>query len=328
MTALPETLTSMISQPLLNSTDPDLARPLTRREAIVAGTELGSTALGAIALGSIPFALAALAREASAQAPVTVRGVLEFAYVLENLEAEFYKAVLGESATAAQNTAFATVRAQLVTDEALTATLHQILKHEVAHVAFLKAAITALGGTPVTYTGAEFDFTGGNGTGTGPFSSAKTDPSFLLALAQLFEDTGMRAYKGQVENLMSDKPTLTAALRIHSVEARHAARIRELRNLGLVKPWIINNDALTNSNPAVATITFPSSVTGAALTAGNAIVARAYIRESNTIHKGIDMAGLGSNTGGSAGVTEAFDEPLTYDDVIFVIKDFVIGTTP
>ena len=142
MTALPETLTSMISQPLLNSTDPDLARPLTRREAIVAGTELGSTALGAIALGSIPFALAALAREASAQAPVPVRGVLEFAYVLENLEAEFYKAVLGESATAAQNTAFATVRAQLATDEALTATLHQILKHEVAHVAFLKAAIT------------------------------------------------------------------------------------------------------------------------------------------------------------------------------------------
>jgi hypothetical protein len=305
-----------------------MERLVTRREAIVTGAGVSSSVVAALALGSIPVALAAFGRDADAQAPVNVQGVLEFAYLLENLEAEFYKAVLGESATAAQNTAFAQVRAQISTDAQLLATLRQIRKHEVAHVAFLKAAITALGGTPLTYAGAEFDFTGGNGTGTGPFAAARTDPTFLLATAQMFEDTGVRAYKGQLDRLMADKPTLTAVLRIHSVEARHAARIRQLRNLGLVKPWVINNDALTNSNPAVATITFPSSVTGAALTAGNAIVARAYIRESNTVHNTVDMAGLGSNTGGSAGVTEAFDEPLTYDDVIFIIKDFVIGTTP
>jgi hypothetical protein len=301
--------------------------PVSRRDALRASAAIGSSVAAALALGSIPVALAVLARDAAAQAPVSVRGVLEFAYLLENLEAEFYKAVLGESATAAQNTAFATVRTQVSTDAALLASLRQIRKHEVAHVAFLKAAITALGGTPATYTGAEFDFTGGNGTGTGPFAAAKSDPVYLLALAQIFEDTGVRAYKGQLDQLISDKPTLTAALKIHSVEARHAARIRELRGLGGVKPWIINVDMLTASNPAVATITFPN-LTGAALTAANAVVARAYIRENNTIHKSIDMAGLGSNTGGSAGVTEAFDEPLTYDDVIFIIKDFVIGTTP
>jgi hypothetical protein len=302
-------------------------RPVTRREAIRTGAGVSSSVVAALALGSIPVALAAFARQASAQAPVTVRGVLEFAYLLENLEAEFYKAVLGESATAAQNTAFAAVRAAITPDVRLLASLRQIRKHEVAHVAFLKAAITALGGAPATYTGAEFDFTGGNGTGTGPFASVKSDPVFLLAIAQMFEDVGVRAYKGQLDKLMSDEPTLTAALRIHSVEGRHAARIRQLRNLGPVKPWIINLD-VTNATPAVATITFPASVTGTALTAGNAIVARAYVRENNTIHNGTDMAGLGSNTGGSAGVTEAFDEPLTYDDVIFVIKDFVIGTTP
>jgi hypothetical protein len=301
--------------------------PVSRREALRAGAAIGSSVATALALGSIPVALAVLAREAAAQAPVSVRGVLEFAYLLENLEAEFYKAVLGESATAAQNTAFGPVRAQLGTSAPLMASLRQIRKHEVAHVAFLKTAITALGGTPATYTGAEFDFTGGNGTGTGPFSAAKSDPVYLLALAQIFEDTGVRAYKGQLDKLISDKTTLTAALKIHSVEARHAARIRELRGLGGVKPWIINVDMLTASNPAVATITFPN-LTGTALTAANAVVARAYIRENNTIHKSVDMAGLGSNTGGSAGVTEAFDEPLTYDDVIFIIKDFVIGTTP
>jgi rubrerythrin len=50
-----------------------------------------------------------------------------------------------------------------------------------------------------------------------------------LALAQAFEDTGVRAYKGQAANLMSKPDLLTAALQIHSVEARHASEVRRLR---------------------------------------------------------------------------------------------------
>lgn len=47
------------------------------------------------------------------------------------------------------------------------------------------------------------------------------------------EDLGVAAYKGQVQNLLAAgeaaKPVLAAALAIHSVEARHAAGVRFLR---------------------------------------------------------------------------------------------------
>ena len=50
-------------------------------------------------------------------------------------------------------------------------------------------------------------------------------PTFV-AVAQAFEDTGVRAYKGQAANLMGHNAVLTAALQIHSVEARHACQVR------------------------------------------------------------------------------------------------------
>ncbi|HEY9846207.1 MAG TPA: ferritin-like domain-containing protein, partial [Candidatus Caenarcaniphilales bacterium] len=67
---------------------------------------------------------------------------------------------------------------------------------------------------------------------------------FLLA-GQYVEDLGVAAYKGQVGNLLaagvSAQPILAGALEIHTVEARHAAGIRYLRNelLGAkIRPWI------------------------------------------------------------------------------------------
>ena len=456
---------------------------LSRREAIARGVSATSAGLTTLAFASVPLALAAFSRRLLAQAPTTVRGALEFAYLLENLESEFYKAVLGQSATEAQNLAFAPVRAQLQNDPSVIATLQQIAKHEAAHVAFLRAQITALGGAPATYTGAEFDFTGGNGrTAPGPFAAARADVPTLLILAQLLEDTGVRAYKGQLENLMADDAVLTAAMRIQSVEGRHAARIRRLRNVTGLKPWISSTATSTTTgittsgavtaavaqlgatstgfsrasgtftsegfavgqeitaagfaNPAnngvfvvsavpapvttgstslsatatgyarasgsfvtngfvvgqeitasgftnaanngrstitavtattitvnkatptvaeeaatgrslvadaVIRVTRPGSAAGVVeapasgrflvasrgvAPAASTLVTRVYVRETNSIHGGIDMAGLGSNTGGVTGVTEAFDEPLTYDDVIFIIENFVIGSTP
>ena len=65
-------------------------------------------------------------------------------------------------------------------------------------------------------------------------TSSNSSPK-LLALAQAFEDTGVRAYKGQAGALMGNDNLLTAALQIHSVEARHASEIRRLRGL---QGWI------------------------------------------------------------------------------------------
>ena len=456
---------------------------LSRREALTRGASATSAGIAALAFVSVPVALAAFSRSLLAQAPSTVLGALQFAYLLENLESEFYKAVLGQSSTAAQNTAFAPLRTQLQNDAALFGSIQQIAKHEAAHVAFLRAQITALGGTAVTYTGAEFDFTGGNGSPIpGPFAAARNDVPTFLALAQVLEDTGVRAYKGQLENLSTDKAILTAAMRIHSVEGRHAARIRRLRGVTGLKPWITSTATATTAGIGITTtggVTAPTAAIAATTTgfsrsagafategftlnqevtavgftnpanngtfiitelpgktgsvtlaatafgytratgsfitngfvkgqqvtasgfsnaanngrstilevtdtmlivqkatptvaetarSGRQITAdeiirvsrpggaagvaeaaatgryllatrgvapaattaftRAYTGENNTTHRGIDMAGLGSNTGGVGGVTEAFDEPMTYDDVIVVIRDFVIGSTP
>ena len=107
----------------------------------------------------------------------------------------------------------------------------QIAKHETAHVAFLKAALTSLGATPGTKP--LFDFTA-NGAFT-PFTNYQQ----FLILAQAFEDTGVRAYKGQAGNVMGNKAILQAALQIHSVEARHASQVRRMR---MNKGWIeLNN---------------------------------------------------------------------------------------
>jgi hypothetical protein len=84
-----------------------------------------------------------------------------------------------------------------------------------------------LGAAPGTKP--NFDFTVNNTFA--PFS----DYNQFLTLAQAFEDTGVRAYKGQAGNVMSNKAVLQAALQIHSVEARHASQVRRMR---ANKGWI------------------------------------------------------------------------------------------
>src|SRR5687767_7270698 len=168
---------------ILGTIDPEITERLTRRDAIKKGAFTGSQVAAALALGSVPVALAALSRQAFAQLPADIKAILDFALNLEILENELYKAVLGTSTTA----------------------------NNAAHVAFLQAA-----GATSTITVANLDFTGGRGSGTGPFAAATSNVNFLLAVAQLAEDTGVRAYKGQAAGLISNPTILTQALRIHS----------------------------------------------------------------------------------------------------------------
>jgi hypothetical protein len=115
--------------------------------------------------------------------------------------------------------------------------VNMILLHENAHVTLLKAA---LGGSAPAQpaAGTTYDFSGGSGAGNGPFANAlgtggaahvgATRTEFFK-LAQLLEDLGASAYKGQLANLLGDA-NLTKAMQIHSVEARHSAEIRIMRN--------------------------------------------------------------------------------------------------
>ena len=297
----------------LGAIDPEITeRLVSRRDALKKGTLTGSKLAAGLALGSVPVALAALSRQAFAQLPANIKAVLDFALVLEIFENEFYKAVLGMSTTA-NNNAFAPVRAML--PAAVVDAVTQIQKHEAAHVAFLQAA-----GATSNITVASLDFTGGRGSGTGPFATATTDPAFLLAVAQLAEDTGVRAYKGQAENLISNPTILTQALRIHSVEARHASKIRRLRRApgGGGTAAVKWSGTVSGGGAAAAGVANPPAAVAT-------VAGMVYAGEDLVTQAGINIAAI-TNVGGAAGASEAFDEPLSKAAVIEIVQPFFIPT--
>ncbi|HEY4133380.1 MAG TPA: ferritin-like domain-containing protein [Gemmatimonadaceae bacterium] len=310
------------NETLLDSIEPEIAERLATSANEIAQGRTTSSVVGAgLAMASVPIALAALARDAGAQTSSAVTDILSFALKLEIFENEFYKAVLGTSSSAAQNTAFATVRA-LVPATALP-TLQTIQKHEAAHVAFLlsQGAVNDL-----NLTADSFDFTGGRGSGTGPFAQATTNLQFLLLVTQAAEDTGVRAYKGQAPGLQTagNLPALEAALRIHSVEARHAAKIRRIRRQTGAPATVRYSGTVSGGDAAAAGADNVANVPAAAVTAMGQI----YVRENNTTQLTVNtstLPNLPSNITANA-ASEAFDEPLTRAEVVAIVQGFFKAT--
>jgi len=332
------------NKPILDGIDPEIMdRLVTRRDAIRKGASVSSFVAAGLALGSIPVAIAALAKDVFAQAPADILDALQFAFILENLENEFYRAVLGISAVPAQNTAFNTVRA-LIPAPAMAA-LAQIQKHEQQHTDFLRATIPSYGGVPPVITANDFDFTGGNGAATpGPFVRATTELNFLLLAAQAFEDTGVRAYKGQagrflIANNAAADVALEAALRIHSVEARHAAKIRRIRRQANPGDTTLRFSGYIRGGGAAAAGASNITSVPTAVTTALGLIYGGAIPESNTSHTifndvtataatidvatmaGVIVVGPGETQAVAA--TMAFDEPLTKAEVIAIVKDFI-----
>lgn len=125
-------------------------------------------------------------------------GILNYAYLLEQLEAAFYVQVL--------MTPYSGI------SDAEKAILTDIRDHELAHRDFFKAAIAdkAIGQ-------AEFDFSSVN----------FNDRASVLGTAKVFEDLGVSAYNG-AGKLITKMDYLLIAGKIVSVEARHASAIRDL----------------------------------------------------------------------------------------------------
>jgi rubrerythrin len=239
-----------------------------------------------LALASVPFGLAAMSSKSYAAdiqpTPATPIGALQLALTLEYLENEFYQTALDT--------------AGLIPAGTDRVVIEQIAKHESAHVNFL---ITGLGGTNSAnfVPKPQFDFTAG-----GAFADVFSNLETFLAVAQAFEDTGVRAYKGQAANLITEKDLLTAALQIHSVEARHASQIRRIRGL---KGWITGN---VSGLPAAAQLS--------------------YNGEDVTIQAGFNTASVSNGSLGpaipaSAG-SESFDEPLTTAAVVTIANMFIV----
>ena len=129
----------MENQSVLDAIDPELVERLAIRKAeIDRGSWASPGIVAALALGSVPVALAALSKDLYGQGiSAPIKGVLDFAFALEVFEDEFYLAVLGESSSAAQNAAFAPVRALAAAVPGAINTIRQIEKHEKAHRATL-----------------------------------------------------------------------------------------------------------------------------------------------------------------------------------------------
>jgi hypothetical protein len=202
--------TKLVSDsPLVEShLEKPLYSPIKRRSFFMyAGATAGATAL----------VLAGCSKDDNDNSPGMVSlgngnlSVLNYAYALEQLEAAFYAQVVKTPATDFQ--------------AGELAYFTQVAAHEAIHRDFLKAAIVNVAkATPL------MDLTPNFSTIT--FTSRAS----VLGAAKAFEDLGVAAYNGAGKLISASDPNgatyLTVAGKIVSVEARHAAYIRDLLSPG------------------------------------------------------------------------------------------------
>ncbi len=228
-----------------------------------------------LALSAVPLgALAAFSEPAVAQSSGDPISSLKLALTLEYLEATFY--------TRARDTGVFSK---------YEATYDEITKNEVSHVNFLKETISEAGVNPPNRP--EYDFTLG-----GQYQPFQDLETFLL-FAQVFEDTGQRAYKGQATNLIGT-PYLTPALRIHSAETRHVSATRRIRGL---QGWI------PGTQPGIPDV-----------------FKKVYLgdpAEDNVTQLGLDVTTVTDVA--RTQVTESFDEPLNKSYVLDLVDPFIIS---
>lgn len=126
-------------------------------------------------------------------------GILNYAFILEQIEARFYELVLAnpfEGMTAMEMQLFQDLR-----------------NHEVTHRAFYRTALAGAGIPDLT-----LDF-------SSIYFRQRTD---VLEAARMFAEIGTAAYNGGGKYL-TDPENLAVAGKIVSVEARHVAIIREMQ---------------------------------------------------------------------------------------------------
>ena len=275
----------------LSEVDADVLGRFDSRRAVF--SSLG-TAAKRSAMAATPLFLGALFQKAYAGTTATPVEILQYALALELFEQDFYKKVQN-------STQYTTASA------ADRGAIDQIKKHEDAHAILLGTAIRSLGGTPIT----NVTFKAAVFAGLATFKAGAA-ASTQLGIAQLLEDTGVRAYKGRAGELLGTD-LLTVALQIHSVEARHAAKIRVMRGQ---RAWV---------NPADDQATHPvytNGVTAGSNPGGFGLVVPPYDatkpspREDNTVQSNVPITtGLGTSYT-AADAQASFDEFLQVAEVL------------
>lgn len=168
-------------------------------------------------------------------------GILNYAYALEQLEAAFYAQV-----ALTPYSGITSLETSLLTD---------IRDHEIAHREFFKKAL----GTTNALPSLEVNFTSIN------FSNRDS----VLAAAKTFEDLGVSAYNG-AGRLIVNPDYLELAGKIVSVEARHAAYIRDLISNGsFADSTVVDASGLDKSRKPLEVLTMAKPFIKTALDASD-----------------------------------------------------------
>lgn len=172
---------------------------------------------GVFGLGA--FALTTLPKQLTAQTSNGIKtltfnaddiGILNFALLLEELEAAFYLLVL---------------KSGKISDSTELDYMRALGAHEAEHVVFLRSVL----GDNTTFRTKDLSF---NRAG---LDALLTDRNTILNAAVALEDTGVHAYNGAGPSL-KNPIYLLAAGSIVSVEARHAAGARALLGRPATEP--------------------------------------------------------------------------------------------
>ena len=231
-------------------TEQRAATRLNRRNMITALAATG--AAGTLALTGCSSGSGQLSTTPVSTAP-SVADVLNFALNLEYLEASFYLfittgsgisttdmgtspgTVSGGAQVALMNPIVAQAAAELATDER-------------EHVTFLRQTISSIGGTPVSMPNINLAANG----------AVTSDATFLAAARQL-EATGVSAYIGGAQYLVSNTTAVLYAAQILDTESQHEGFLRELCiALSVASPAV---DAL-DTPPTTTQIFNTSNTTG------------------------------------------------------------------
>ncbi|MEP6954230.1 MAG: ferritin-like domain-containing protein [Solirubrobacteraceae bacterium] len=147
-----------------------------------------------VAAGATAGVALAPAGRAAEPSPARDRAILRFALFLEDLQAAFYADALARATLSGELLEYAQV----------------VGGHERSHAAHVRRVLGSAAPSPP-----RFDF-----------RDAASDPTRFLETAITLEDLGVSAYNGAAASLTAD--ALADAARIVSVEARHAAWVRDL----------------------------------------------------------------------------------------------------
>jgi hypothetical protein len=256
-----------------------------RREAMKDMFKFGKK----VAVASVPLGLGSMFSTASAQTGASEAMIASLQIVLAIKHFEL--ALLNNGLTKSFSKPLSTSDRDALT---------QIKDHESKHIAFLQKTITDAGKIPVVAK-TNYDF-----TGNGNYNDINVSSSTFLKIVQGIKDVSVRAMKGQAVVFLKAGPFLDAALAIHAVDARDSAKLRYMRLVAgystINKPWVSERDK----------------------TESETIGKYVFAGEDNDKQGASTVTNINGLSVSHAQATEAFDEPLTKDDLAIALAPFKV----